>query len=61
MGNVILKRAYQDTHLQCMDSIISVGQRVVGDPKMAETFLNRFDECTAATYEAAPDISARED
>lgn len=51
----------QDTHMQCLDSVISAGRACVGigtqtGAQGAETFLNQFDRITADAYAAAPDV-----
>lgn len=56
MASVIKSKGYHDTHLRCIDSIIDVGRRCVMDNN-APVFLQKFDEITAQTYSAAPDIS----
>lgn len=56
MASVIKSKGHNDVHLRCIDSIIDVGRRCVGDTN-APVFLRKFDEITAQTYAAAPDIS----
>ena len=56
-----MKYAPQDTHMRCVDSIISAGRACVGigtqsGPEGAETFLNKFDSITAETYANTPDV-----
>ena len=51
-----------DPHLRCIDSIIEVGSYCMGGAHLsgtngAERIFSRFDEMTAQTYAAAPDIS----
>lgn len=51
----------QDTHMQCLDSVIVAGRACVGigtqsGPSGAEAFLNRFDHMTADAYAKAPDV-----
>lgn len=62
MASVIQQESRTNPHLACMDSIISVGNYTLGGgasgPDFAEKFLERFDEMTAQTYAAAPDIEA---
>lgn len=60
MGRV-LQHSNSDIHLSCCDSIIDAGNYMLGGAPMsggsaAETFYNRFDEITAQTFAAAPDI-----
>lgn len=60
MGRV-LQHSNSDIHLACVDSIIGTGNYMLGGATLsgssaAETFYNRFDEITAQTFSAAPDI-----
>ena len=53
--------APQDTHMRCVDSLITAGRACVGIGTQtgadgAETFLNRFDSMTGDAYAAAPDV-----
>lgn len=61
MGSVLQANA-SNPHLRCIDSIIEVGKYCLGGGRTqgasCEVFLNRFDEMTAQTYAAAPDIDA---
>ena len=50
-----------DPHLRCIDSIIEVGTHCMGGAPLsgangAEHMFARFDEMTAQTYAAAPDV-----
>lgn len=61
LGRVLQANA-SDPHLRCIDSIIEVGSYCMGGAHLsgangAERMLSRFDEMTAQTYAAAPDIS----
>lgn len=56
-----MRYAPQDTHMQCIDSVITAGRACVGigtqsGPTGAESFLNRFDSMTQDAYAAAPDV-----
>lgn len=59
MGRVLQANA-SDPHLKCIDSIIHVGDYCMGGAPLSknscEAFLQRFDEMTAQTYAAAPDV-----
>ena len=61
MGSVLQAKA-SNPHLKCIDSIIEVGKYCLGGGRTqgasCEVFLKRFDEMTAQTYAAAPDIEA---
>lgn len=51
----------QDTHMQCIDSVIVAGRACVGigtqsGPSGAENFLNQFDRLTQDAYANAPDV-----
>lgn len=56
-----MRYAPQDTHMRCVDSVISAGRACVGigtqmGAQGAETFLNQFDRITADAYANAPDV-----
>lgn len=60
MGHV-LQHSNSDIHLQCVDSVINVGNYMLGGAPLsggsaAETFYKRFDGLIAGTFEVAPDI-----
>lgn len=59
MGRLLRANA-TEPHLQCVDSIMQVGEYCLGGGRTkgasCEVFLQRFDEMTAPTYAAAPDI-----
>ena len=62
MGSVLQANA-SNPHLKCIDSIIEVGTHCMGGAPLsgangAEHMFARFDEMTAQTYAAAPDIEA---
>lgn len=57
----VLQYSNTNVHLNCVDSIIDAGNYMLGGAPMsggsaAETFYNRFDEITAQSFAAAPDI-----
>lgn len=56
-----MRYAPQDTHMRCVDSVITAGRACVGigtqtGASGAETFLNRYDSMIGDAYAAAPDV-----
>jgi len=56
-----MRYAPQDTHMRCVDSVITAGRACVGIGTQtgahgAETFLNRLDSMTQDAYATAPDV-----